>query len=133
MSWFTKFVEHPFVAAFASLETNPAITGNTDAANAVATAKQQAQTLAAAASTGVSTVLAAAQSAEDPSIAALGTGLTAAIDAFLTAALGPLGEEIVAPAANTVIALGEEKAHNLISALFAHASAQVQTVAKPSA
>jgi hypothetical protein len=129
MSWFSKNISHPFVAALAALANHPAIVSNPDAAKAVADAKSGAEALASSAISTASRIVADAQVAADPAIQALGTGLMAAVDGYLTSALGPIGATIVAPAANTLIALGEEKAHELITALFAHATTQVKASA----
>lgn len=128
MSWFTKYVEHPFVAALSSLQANPAITGNPEAAAAVQSAKDTATTIATATNSAAAIIVSDAQAASDPAICALGTGLEAAVDAYLLAAIGvnPL-EGLAASAAHTLIALGEGKAHDLVTALFAHAKTQVPT------
>lgn len=133
MSWFTDKVEHPFVAAIEGLTTNPAITANPQASAAVTTAKAQAVAIAAAGTTAASTVLTASQPIANPAIDALGGGLEAAADAYLTSAIGPLGESIAAPIVHVVIDLGEEKAHTLIAQLFARARVQVAAAAAKTA
>ncbi len=124
MSWFSQYVEHPFVAAIARLTASPVVQSNPGVAQAVADVKAQATAVASTTTAAAGSIVAAAQAAADPSVNALGAGLQAAVDAYLTAALGPVGVALE-PAANAVIALGEDKAHSLIAALFAHAKSQV--------
>ena len=71
----------------------------------------------------------AAQPVAHPAIDALGGGLEAGVDAYLTAAIGPLGEALAGPLVAVVIDLGEEKAHALVAALFARARAQIAVAA----
>ena len=125
MSWFTKDIEHPFVAAVTGLLSNPAITQSPEAAGAVAQAKATAESIASTATSTAVAVVASVASEADPAIQALGNGLQTALDAYLTAALGPLGAALAGPAANTIIALGEKEAHDLIAALFSHAKASL--------
>ena len=94
-------------------------------------AKAQALSVATVARSAASAIVSDAQVAADPTVNALGMGLTAAADAYLTQALDPAGEAIVGPAANTLIALGEAKAHDLSAALFANAKTQLAPAAKP--
>ena len=130
-SWFQTYVAHPFVAAFEDLTKAPAIAQNPAAAQAVADAKAQASAVASAGSTAAAAIISDAQAAEDPALAALGDGLTVAFDAFLVKSIGPLGEQMIAPAGNTLIALGLARGHQLLDALAAHAQAQL-AAAKPS-
>ena len=129
MSFFSSKIEHPFVAAIEGLVTNPAITANPEAAAAVAAAKTQAVAIAAAAQTAAGAVTITAQPVANPAIDALGSGLETGVDAYLTAAIGPLGEALAGPVVDVVIDLGEEKAHALVAALFARARAQVAAAA----
>ena len=129
MSWFTQYIEHPFVAAVAKIEAAPAIANNPEAAQAVATIKAEATTIATTTSTASSSVVAAVEASADPSINALGSGLQAAVDAYLLSALGPVGAALT-PAANALFALGEDKAHALLTALFAHAKSQATAPSK---
>ena len=124
MSWFSKFVVHPFVGALAGLGTHPAIASNPAAAQAVADAQKGATEIASVATSVASNIVADAAAAADPAMAALGQGLTDTMDAFLLKSLGPVGVAVI-PGANTLLALGEAKAHDLITALFAHAKAQL--------
>lgn len=125
MSWFTKYIEHPFVAAVQGLTSHPAIASNPAAAAAVADAKAQATTVASAVTAGAASVVADAAVVADPALTALTNGLTSAVDGFLLASLGPVGGEIVIAATNPLLALGEAKAHDLLTALFAHAKSQL--------
>lgn len=124
MSWFTQYVEHPALNALAQLQNNPAIIANPDAQAAVAAAKQTATTIASTTTTAAQTIMASIQSLEDPAVKGLAGALQTGVDAYLLAALGPVGAP-AAQFANTVITLGADKAHQLIDALFAHARGQV--------
>lgn len=132
MSWFTKYVEHPAMNALAQLESNPVIANNPDAASAVAQAKASATTVASTTTAAAGTVMASIEAQADPAVNALGAGLQAVVDAYLLATLGPVGAA-TAGLANTVIALGEDKAHSLLAALFGHAKSQVPVQAQPKA
>lgn len=130
MSWFTTYIEHPFINAFAQLQNAPAIVNNPAAAAAVADLKAQATSVATAVDNTAAATVSAASAVANPAVDALGSGIQAAVDAYLMAALGPIGAP-AAQAANTIIALGENYAHTWVANLFSHASAQVVAAPTP--
>lgn len=119
MSWFTKDVEHPALTALALLVSAPAIQSNPDALAAVQAAQTSATTVASTVTSAASTIAAQIQADADPIVSDMAAGLTAALDTALTAYLGPVGTALT-PAANTGLALLEDKAHALLTALFSH-------------
>jgi hypothetical protein len=119
---FTKEIEHPALTALLALANAPAIRNNPDASAAVVQARADATTIAATVTTAASTVAAQLSADVDPIIKDLATGLQAALDAALVAYLGPVGTALT-PAANSALALLEDKAHTLLTALFHHVKA----------
>jgi hypothetical protein len=122
MSWFTKDIEHPALTALLALVNAPAIQSNPDAAAAVAQARTDATTVAATVTSAASTIAAQVTADADPIVKDLAAGLQSALDAALVAYLGPVGTALT-PAANTGLALLEDKAHTLLTALFHHVKA----------
>lgn len=138
MSWFIDRVEHPALAALASILNHPAVQSNPGLKAAVIEAKAASTTIAGTVTSAAQQVSATAQAEADPILGALGTGLEAVVDAYLMNTLGPVGGGISAQVANAVIALGEVQVHNLVAALFAHArwahadaAAQAATIPAP--
>ncbi len=125
MSYFSRFVLHPALAALSALTSNPAIAASPEAKAAVEAAQKEATAVASTATAAAPAIASAAAAAADPVLKELGAALQAAADAALMSTLGPVGGAIVIPGANTAITLLEQKAHDMLAALFTHAKTQV--------
>lgn len=123
MSWFTKKVEHPALSALAALVYHPAIQANPDAVAAVTQVRADATAIASTATSAAHSVASQVQADADPIIGELSAALRTALDAALIAYLGPVGTALT-PAANSILALLEDRLHTLVAALFTHAKAQ---------
>lgn len=128
MSWFTKDIEHPALTALLTLVSAPAIQSNPEALAAVQTATDSATAIASTVTSAASTIAAQVQADADPIVHDLALGLQTALDAALVAYLGPVGTALT-PAANTGVALLEDKAHTLLTALFSHVKATAPVAA----
>jgi hypothetical protein len=128
MSWFTKDIEHPALTALMALVSAPAIQNNPEAAAAVQQAKADATAVAGMVTSAASTIAAQVTADADPIVKDLAAGLQTALDAALVAYLGPVGTALT-PAANTGLALLEDKAHTLLTALFSHVKATTPAAA----
>lgn len=123
----TQYIEHPAVSALAALENHPAIQSNPAALAAVQQVQTDATTIASTVTAAAQTVQSEAKADADPIVKALAAALTGALDTALTAYLGPVGTALT-PAANTGLALLEDKAHSPIAALFDQVKAAPPTV-----
>jgi hypothetical protein len=123
MSWFTQYVEHPALSALANLANQPVIQANPEAAAAVAQVRADATTIASTVTSAAGAVQSQIQADADPIIKTLAQGVETALDTALTAYLGPVGTALT-PAANTGLALLEDKLHAVVAALFSQVKGQ---------
>jgi len=123
MSWFTQALEHPALAALSALAGHPAVQANPGFAAAVQKARDDATIVAATVTASAHTVASQMQTDVDPILKALHLGVQDALDAALTAYLGPVGTALT-PAANAALVLLEDRLHGYIAALFGHVKAQ---------
>ena len=123
MSWFTQDIEHPAIAALAALINHPAIQASPDAAAAVTQLRADATDIASTVTASANTIGSQVQADADPIIKDLAAAVRTALDTALTAYLGPVGTALT-PAANSGLALLEDKLHTLVAALFAHVKVQ---------